>query len=61
MKIETGIIKTPYGCQDWFKIDNQTFYLSEHIEETGYETLQIALFFEKMLNLAFKKLNIHAS
>ena len=56
--MQTGIRTTIDGYQVWFKIDNQTFYLAEHVEETEKDSLQVAKFFEKMLKIAFGKLNI---
>lgn len=57
--METGIRKTADGYQTWFKIDNQTFFLAENIEDTKKDSLINAQFFEKMLKVAFKKLNIN--
>ena len=56
--MKTGIRTTIDGYQVWFKIDNQTFDLQQHIEETEKDSLQVAKFFEKMLKIAFEKLNI---
>ena len=55
----TGIKKTVDGYQAWFKIDNQTFHLEEHIEDTDKDSLEVAEFFERMLKVAFLKLDIH--
>tara|TARA_R110000764_G_scaffold59189_1_gene128041 strand:+ start:339 stop:608 length:270 start_codon:yes stop_codon:yes gene_type:complete len=57
--METGIRKTLEGYQVWFKIDNQTFYLDEHVENTDKDSLEVAQFFERMLKVAFEKLDIH--
>lgn len=54
--METGIRRTIDGYQVWFKIDNQTFHLDEHVEETEKDSLEVAQFFERMLKLAFEKL-----
>ena len=56
--METGIRKTLEGYQVWFKIDNQTFHLDEHVEDTDKDSLEVAKFFERMLKVAFEKLNI---
>jgi len=56
--MKTGIRTTIDGYQVWFKIDNQTFHLQQHIEETEKDSLQVAKFFEKLLKIAFGKLNI---
>ena len=57
--METGIRKTLEGYQVWFKIDNQTFYLDEHVEDMDKDSLEVAKFFERMLKVAFEKLDIH--
>jgi len=57
--METGIRKTIDGYQVWFKIDNQTFHLDEHVEDTNKDSLEVAQFFERMLKVSFKKLDIH--
>ena len=57
--METGIRKTLEGYQVWFKIGNQTFYLDEHVEDMDKDSLEVAKFFEKMLKVAFEKLDIH--
>ena len=57
--METGIRKTIDGYQVWFKIDNQTFHLDEHVEETDKDSLEVAKFFERMLKGAFEKLDIN--
>ena len=57
--METGIIKTLEGYQVWFKIDNQTFHLDEHVEDTDKDSLEVAQFIERMLKVAFEKLDIH--
>ena len=57
--METGIRKTSEGYQVWFKIDNQTFYLDEHVEDMDKDSLEVAKFFERMLKVAFEKLDIH--
>ena len=54
MKI--GIRKTLKGYQVWFKVDNQTFYLDEHVEDTDNDSLEVAQFFERMLKVAFEKI-----
>lgn len=54
-KMKTGIKRTIYGYQVWFEIDNQTFYLDEHVEETEEGRLEVAQFFERMLKVAFDK------
>ncbi len=54
--MKTGIRKTTDGYQAWFKIDNQTFHLAEHVEATEKDSLEVAQFFERMLKIAFKKL-----
>ena len=59
MNMETGIRKTLEGYQVWFKIDNQTFYLDEHVEDMDKDSLEVAKFFERMLKVAFEKLDIH--
>ncbi len=41
-KMKTGIKRTIYGYQVWFEIDNQTFYLDEHVEETEEDRLEVA-------------------
>ena len=56
--MKTGIRTTIDGYQVWFKIDNQTFHLQQHIEETEKDSLKVAKFFEKLLKIAFGKLNI---
>lgn len=56
--METGVRKTLDGYQAWFKIDNQTFHLEECVEDTDEDSLEAAQFFEKMLKVAFAKLNI---
>jgi len=56
--MKTGVRKTLDGYQAWFKIDNQTFHLEECVEDTDEDSLEAAQFFEKMLKVAFKKLNI---
>ena len=57
--MKTGIRKTIDGYQVWFKIDNQTFHLDEHVEETDKDSLEVAKFFERMLKGAFEKLDIN--
>ena len=57
--METGIRKTIDGYQVWFKIDNQTFHLDEHVEETDKDSLEVAKFFERMLKVAFEKIDIN--
>tara|TARA_R110002012_G_C11520290_1_gene599376 strand:+ start:759 stop:950 length:192 start_codon:yes stop_codon:yes gene_type:complete len=57
--METGIRKTLGGYQVWFKIDNQTFHLEEHVEDTDKDSLEVAKFFERMIKVAFEKLDIH--
>ena len=57
--METGIRKTLGGYQVWFKTDNQTFHLDEHVEDTDKDSLEVAKFFERMLKVAFEKLDIH--
>ena len=57
--METGIMKILAGYQVWFKIDNQTFYLEECIEDTDKDSLETAQLSEKMLKVAFKKLDIN--
>ena len=57
--METGIRKTLEGYQVWFKIYNQTFHLDEHVEDTDKDSLEVAKFFERMLKVAFEKLDIH--
>lgn len=54
--MKTGIRKTIKGYQTFFKIDNQTFYLDEHHEDTDKDSLEVAQFFEEMLKVAFSKL-----
>jgi hypothetical protein len=41
-KMKTGIKRTIDGYQVWFEIDNQTFYLDEHVEETEEDRLEVA-------------------
>jgi len=53
---ETGTKKTLDGYQAWFKIDNQTFYLQENVEDTKEDSLEVAKFYERMLKIAFDKL-----
>jgi hypothetical protein len=57
-KMKTGIKRTIDGYQVWFEIDNQTFHLDEHVEETEKDSLEVAQFFERMLKVAFEKLDI---
>jgi len=54
--MKTGVRKTQDGYQAWFKIDNQTFHLEECVEEADKDSLELARFFERMLNIAFEKL-----
>jgi len=54
--METGIKKTLDGHQVWFKINNQTFFLEECVEDTEENTLDAAKFYEEMLKVAFEKL-----
>jgi hypothetical protein len=56
MKRQTGIKKTLKGYQVWFTIGHQTFDLSEIIEDSEEDCIEVAQLQERMLKIALQRL-----